>query len=340
MKITLNQLAQHCEQAIAPVILISGNEPVLIREAKRMVCHYASKQGFSNRIPFMLTPYFDWTAVQQALANFSLLEGNSLIILQSDQTKIDKTGSALLAKVAAGHYDQARLLMITPKCDATTQRSTWFKAISSHALFLPIWPLNPSQWTQWFQLRCQRAKLNLSQTAFQLACDYLNGDLTAATQLIEQLRLSFGSESIDLKNLESLLLPKQSGDVFQLCDTVLAAKPFVNLLNSLQQEGLEITIVLWALLRELRTLIQVAEYLNTGTHLNDAVQQAGVWAKRQALIKQAVNRHPLHTWHRLLQQAMHIDHMAKGVSPGLPWDAVTQLCLALSGQQETLLYAS
>ena len=341
MKLTTAQLAQHCQQSLAPIYLISGDEPLLVAEAKRMLLKYAKEKGFDSAQRISITAKFNWDELQHALRNYSLFNPNNLIVLHSDHLKFGRTGSALLQQIAQGNFTNCLVLLLTPKCDQASQRSAWFKAILAQACFIPIWPINAQQWPHWLRQKLQRNHLDLEPSAFTLLCEHTTSQVLAATQLVEQLRLSYGHARVSKEQLSKLLCNRSHYDIFQLCDAALAgqAAQAQQILLNLEHSGVEATLVLWALSRDIRSLIQITSLQNQDQTLTQAFKAAGVWQQRQSIMKQALQHTDLITWHQCLRWASRIDRIIKGLCIGYVWDELSQLCLTIS-RHKALHYAT
>ena len=330
MKCTTTQL-QHQTQ-LSPIYLISGDEPILADEAKRAVLKLAKLHEFDVPQRIDISSHFDWNELTQALSNISLFNTKNFIFLRSDHLKFGKIGSILLQDIAKGKFSPNLVLMLTPKCDQAAQRTAWFQAILTHACFVPIWPIATQQWPTWLQQRLQRSKLTLEPDAFKILCEHLEGQLIVAIQLIEQLRLSYGQTNISKEQVSTLLIEHGTYDIFQLCDQVLTSNvnKALKILAQLQQSGIEPVLVLWALTRDIRTLISLIQLLDCGQPLLQAFKQARIWQQRQNIMKTALKNHNKQRCYQFLQHASRIDQIIKGLTIGNVWDELTQLCLAIS----------
>ena len=122
-------------------------------------------------------------------------------------------------------------------------------------------------------------------------------------------------------------------DIFELVDTALLgdAPRTTRVIEGLRAEGVEPILVLWALLREVRSLSQMAGDVEQGSSTEAVLGQYRVWDKRKAAVRAGLQRHPLKRWLLLLRRAGRIDRMIKGIEPGNPWDELLQLALLMAG---------
>lgn len=91
-------------------------------------------------------------------------------------------------------------------------------------------------------------------------------------------------------------------------------------------EGVEPTLILWALIRELRGLWQSRERIR----LHSGAGGAG-WNQAATPSAQAQARSAHMPLARLMRQAQHVDRIVKGQAGGDAWTAVTGLAAAMAG---------
>ncbi len=125
--------------------------------------------------------------------------------------------------------------------------------------------------------------------------------------------------------------------MFKLADAALSGdtRRALKILAGLRAEGVEPVIVVWSLTRELRTLATLTDAIAQGADLGGAMQKAGVWRNRQAVVRSCVGRHRHGDFHRLLKRANQADQAAKGQLRADPWQLATDIILgmSLSGRQ-------
>lgn len=124
-------------------------------------------------------------------------------------------------------------------------------------------------------------------------------------------------------------------DVFGLVDKALHGdvRAAVKTLQGLKTEGTEPINILWALTRDIRHLVQISLSTSQGKSFELAARQAGVWDKRQPLIRAALQRLKPAQVQQLLRKANGIDKAIKGMRNAEPWDELLDLTLNIAGVQ-------
>ncbi|WP_137888508.1 DNA polymerase III subunit delta [Pseudomonas sp. 2FE] len=342
MKLNAAQLAKHLQGPLAPVYVVSGDDPLLCQEAADAIRAATRSQGFSERQVFNAEANFDWGTLLQAGASLSLFADKRLLELRLPSGKPGDKGTAALLEYLARPAEDALLLISLPKLDGSAQKTKWAKALidGQQAQFIQIWPVEVQQLPQWIRQRLAQAGLAASQAAVELIAARVEGNLLAAAQEIEKLKLLAEGGQIDANTVQAAVADSARFDVFGLIDAALngEAAHALRTLEGLRGEGVETAVILWALARELRLLANLAQQYSQGVPLDKAFSQARppVWDKRRPLVSKALQRHSAARWARLLLDAQRIDAQIKGQAAGDPWIDLSRLTLTIAGQRLSL----
>jgi DNA polymerase-3 subunit delta len=339
MKLNPAQLSKHLQGNLASVYAISGDEPLLCQEACDTIRAATRKLGFSERQVFNVESNFDWGNLLQASASLSLFADKRLLELRLPSGKPGDKGSAALLEYLARPPEDTVLLISLPKLDGSTQKTKWAKALidGQQTQFMQIWPVDAHQLPQWIRQRMAQAGLSASQEAVEMIAVRVEGNLLAAAQEIEKLKLLAIDGQVDASTVHTAVADSARFDVFGLIDATLngEAAHALRMLEGLRGEGVEPPVVLWALARELRLLANIAQQYSQGMPLEKAFSSARppVWDKRRPLVSKALQRHSAARWALLLLDAQRIDAQIKGQAPGSPWSGLSLLTLNMCGQR-------
>jgi DNA polymerase-3 subunit delta len=339
MKLNPAQLAKHLIGGLAPIYIVSGDEPLLCQEAADAIRAAARSQGFDERQVFNVEANFDWGQLYEAGASLSLFAQKRLIELRIPNGKPGDKGAEALLRYLSRPAEDSVLLITLPKLDGNAQKTKWAKTFieSKDSQFIQIWPVDVHQLPQWIRQRLAQAGLTATQEAIELIAVRVEGNLLAAAQEIEKLKLLTEGNQIDVTTVQASVGDSARFDVFGLIDAVMSGETghALRVLEGLEGEGVEPPVILWALARELRQLANLAQQQEQGISLDRAFAQAKppVWEKRRPLISRALQRNSASKLNQLLLEAQHVDAQIKGQAPGDVWATLRQLTLMLSGQR-------
>ncbi len=342
MKLNPAQLGKHLQGTLSPVYVISGDEPLLCQEAADAIRAATRQQGFSGRQVFNADNNFDWGNLLKAGASLSLFAEKRLLELRITTGKPSDKGAALLEYLARPAEDTV-LLISLPKLDGNAQKSKWGKALidGTQVQFVQIWPVDAHQLPQWIRQRLAQSGLSASAEAVDMIAIRVEGNLLAAAQEIEKLKLLAEGTQIDVDTVQAAVADSARFDVFGLIDAALngEAAHALRMLEGLRGEGVEPPVILWALAREIRLLATLAQQHAQGMPLDKAFSSARppVWDKRRPLVSKALQRLSASRWAALSEDAQHIDAQIKGQAVGDPWSGLSLLTLSLCGQRLRLL---
>jgi len=332
VKIQANQLASHLKKNLAPCYLVTGDEHLLVDEALDAIRLAARQQGFTSRESFVATTGFDWAQLRDSSANLSLFAEKRIIELRLPTGKPGKAGGQAIVDLVAQTDADLLFIVSAPKLDRNTTASKWAKTLESRGINMPIWPVGVRELPGWIAQRMRSVGLQPDREAIALIVDRIEGNLLAAGQEIEKLRLLLGEGPVTAEDVSNAVANSSRYDVYKLADSALAgdARRTMKILSGLRAEGVEPVIIIWALTRELRTLARLSEAIQQGKDLGSSMAKAGVWRTRQSLVRSCVGRHQPGTFYRLLKAAGGADQAAKGQSGSDPWQLLTDLVIGLS----------
>jgi len=332
LKVNANQLSSHLQKNLAPCYLVTGDEHLLVNEALDAIRAAARQHGFTSRELHIASQGFDWARLRDSSANLSLFAEKRIVELRLPTGKPGRAGSQAIIDLVDNTDAELLLIVSGPKLDRSAQSSKWAKAIETKGVNVPVWPIDVRELPGWISGRMRRAGLQPDRGAVALIADRVEGNLLAAGQEIEKLRLILGEGEVTADDVSSAVANSSRFDVFKLVDAALIgdARRALKILSGLRAEGVEPVIVVWALTRELRTLAGLTDTISQGMDLASGMQKKGVWRNRQALVRSCIGRHQHGDFHRLLKAASRADQAAKGQLRADPWQLSTDIVLGMS----------
>lgn len=333
MRLQAQQLGVKLGQNLAPVYLLSGDEPLQLGEAADSVRSAAGQAGYSSRQIIEVTPRFDWNQLTQEADSMSLFAEQKIIDLRIPSGKPGRDGSAALSAYCERIPDDTLLLITLPKLDKSQLNSKWFKALDKAGISVQIWPVDRQRLPTWIKQRMSAAGLNPEPGVADMLADQVEGNLLAAQQEIEKLRLLHGAGNISVDQARNAISDSARYDVFGLVDSALAGNSSrcARMLSGLRAEGLATPVVLWALAREIRAMANISRSIANGTRPEQAMAQARVWSSRQPLVRKGLQRLPARGWEQLLGHCQYADTVVKGAVRADPWLLLEQITLIMCG---------
>lgn len=327
MRLNSDQLRQALERGIDHAYLVSGDEPLLVSEAADAVRGAARAAGYADRNVFFIDRGFAWDELRQATQSLSLFAERRVFELRMPSGKPDK-GAAALLDLATRPPPDVVCLVITDKLDKKTSETPWVRAFEKHGIWVTVWPVETAALPGWLRARAAALHVQMEPEAAQLIVDRVEGNLLAAKQELEKLALLAPAKRISAELVLRSVGDSARYDVFQLAEAAAAgeAERALRILLGLKSEGVEPTLILWALIRELRGLWQMRERGRLRTN----VRGAG-WNLAAAPSPSAVARIGKLPLARLLRQAHHTDRIVKGLARGDAWTAITGLAAGMAG---------
>ncbi len=332
MKTRAENLATEVSRGLKPCYLVSGDEPLLLNEAADCIRQAARDHGFSERQVFHAgtLDWADFLAESQAMSLFS---ERRIMELRISSSKPGEKGSKAIVQFCEALSDDILLLVTAGKLDRNQQRSKWVTTLEKAGTHIQVWPVQPRDMPGWLNQRLKATGIEADHEAVSILAERVEGNLLAAQQEVEKLSI-LAQGTLDAPAMTELVVNNARYDVFSLIDRCLAgatAEALTNL-RGLQEEGAGATLVLWSLAREVRQLVQIHSACSRGQSLQAAIRAAGVWEKKQQLVRTAARRTSARSAAQMLRLCKNCDTAIKSSQGGDPWLILRSLVAALCGQ--------
>jgi DNA polymerase-3 subunit delta len=326
LKLTPDSLTGHLEQHLLPAYLVSGDEPLLAGEAADAIRGRARTAGFTEREVHFLERGSDWDDVRASASNLSLFGSRRLLELRLPTGRPGVAGNAALLTLLQRDDPDTLLLILAPRLDRDAQAGQWFRALDSRGGWVAVWPVEADRLVAWLRGRCRRLRLEVDDDAVALLAERTEGNLLAAHQELEKLRL-IAPDRITADAVLASVADSARFDVFRLSEAVLEgeAARALRVLAGLRSEGTEQTLVLWALTKALRDLWNAVSSSGSG-------RARGGWQRQAAALDKAVRRAPRLSFQALTLRAARADRMIKGRLQGNAWDEMALLAADICGR--------
>lgn len=306
------------KRGLAPVYLISGDDALLVQEACDAVVRAARAEGFEERSVLHAEGSFNWNDVMQDASSMSLFAARRIIDVRLPGNRFDKEASEVLRRYADAPPADTLLLIRAARLDGKQKNAAWFKALDRVGAIVQIWPLSFQELPRWLAARLKSAGLTLSPEALNLLAERVEGNLLAAVQEIEKLRLAGLDSPVSVEDLTAVLEDSARYDTFELIDAVFAgdAQRVSRMLATLRQEGVALFAILGALTSQLRR-IAGNEFLP---------------APRKRLVGDLLRRIGSTTViPRILAECALVDAQGKGQIAGDAWLSLEEILLRMAG---------
>jgi len=338
MRVAIEELANSVvssEANLPKVILINGNEPLIIEEALDQLRETLKSFGFSERLKYQLEAGFDWGLITGAGQVMSLFSERRLIELRIPKS-LGAAGTKAITEYCNTPSDDDILVLIMPALDKRQRQAKWLKVLENCGWVADCYEINRQQFPGWLKNRLQSRALRVENGVIDLLAEQLEGNVLAAAQEIDKLQVLANSGAVTLKLLSESLADQARFDVYILTDVCLNGdlSRALRIKQRLQSEGIEPVIVIWSLVREIRLMAVISAAIKDGQNKAAVFKQNRIWNKREAIVSSALNRIDSDQWYSLLDQAAKLDQTIKGQrysEAGTIWYQIELLCSAICG---------
>lgn len=332
MHLKAAQLAGHLQKGLAPLYLVSGDDPLLTLEAADAIRARAREEGYTEREVLRVETGFKWNELAASGASLSLFASRRLLDIRMPSGKPGNEGAAALESFAADLPPDTVTLITLPKLDKRAQQAGWFETLASAGVVVDIWPIDLDELPDWLGRRLATQGQSADRDTLRFLAEQVEGNLLAAHQELQKLGLLYPARKLSFDEVSEAVLDVSRFDVFQLGDAMLAgdAARVARVLDGLRGEGVKPIPVLGVLAWLIRGLNKARAALTRGADMNAALREGNFWGDRQNLARRALPNLSPAGLANALRHAAEIDRMSKGLKAGDVWDELLQLCLRIA----------
>ena len=354
MKLNSDQLASYLQQngnnENSPrVFLLTGDEPYQMMEAADAVRAHAQQAGYNERDILHADNSFKWGELTGVSNSLSLFSEKKIIDLRVETKTPGKAGSQAIRDYMENVPQDKILLIQIPKLASAARNAAWVKAIDKQGVVVQVWELSAPQTMAWISKKMREFGMRATPDAVRLLTERVEGNLLAAFQEINKLKLLFqdgdGSQSpktetlIDEEQVLAAVSDSSRFSIFDLSNAVMAGDlPRVqHIHHNLKEEGVPIQLILWTLSDLSRQLYNASFQIRNGMSASQVV--AKMPRPRQRPFQIALTRMQGANWTTILKKNSDIDRLSKGQGEiankglGRVWSELLELALILAGTE-------
>lgn len=333
MKLSGDNLPAALGRQLGRIYLVSGDEPLLVNEAADAIRAKARTAGFTERELHVVERGFDWQELLGKSRSMSLFAERKIIEIRMVNPTPGEQGADAIVELAEQGDADTLVLIITGKLDGRTMNSRWANAIDKHGTIVQIWPVELARLPAWIRERLARHQFVADASAAALLAERVEGNLLAAHQEIEKLALLVPAGTLTSETILEAVADSARFDVLQLGEAAMRGKTAraVRILEGLKGEGVEPTLVLWAINKDLQWIARAHDLMSKGQSADAAMNALYVWKPRQPAMKMALGRLSTRAINEMIIGAERADRAVKGALRTDPWTEFERLVAALSG---------
>ena len=325
MKLDYLQALKRVDEARG-VWILHGQEPLLEQNVldalrKSWTKHEVERQRYD------LNSVSDWKTVFNALNSLSLFSQNLAIEVHGN-IKPDANGLKQL-KHYIQHNEQNLLLVIMPKQDSNSLKSSFFQLVEANGVVVPLTANYPQDRQRILSNEADQLGIQLNQDAWLWLEQHHEHNLLAAKNSLMRVADTFSDQKlIGIEHLQECLQDQSRYSTFDLSDALISGNLAlsIKIFQYLEESGEPNSLILWTISKEMRLLMQLYEQPQNALQL-------GIWKNKISIYQQSLRRlnpHAFLNWPELL---LRVDAAIKGLSKEKPEYLIQQCIAELCGKR-------
>jgi len=321
MKINSKELKNKIQKNIDSIYIFFAEESVQLSSLTDHLVLAAKNSKFEEKITYVVSKDMDWSFLDSNNENLDLFGSKKIIEIKLLGTGPGNKGSKALKDYSLKPDPNKLLIVSAEGLDKKSQSSQWAKSLEAAGVMIIEYPIALSSMPEWIQNKAKENNIKIKKEAAQLLAEKTEGNLLAATQEITKISLLFTDSEIGIKEMEASISNASKYGIFDLSNAFVSGnkKRTYKIIESLKSEGMQPTLILWALTKEINNLYKVMEEKST----------KNIWGPRHYLeaLNKRVNQLTKSKLKQSLLEVAEIDASIKGLSSKNPWQAIRDLAI-------------
>jgi len=321
MKTNSKDLRELVHKELNPVYLFFAEESTQLTSLIDLVLLAAKDCNFDEKTTYVVSKDMDWSFLDSNNENLDLFGSKKIIEIKLLGSGPGNKGSKALKEYSLNPDPNKLLIVSAEGLDKKSQSSVWAKSLEENGIMIVENPIPLNSMPKWIQSRANDSNLQIKNDAAQLLAEKTEGNLLAATQEIIKLTLLYPNKEIRLKEMETSISNASKYGIFDLSNAFVSGNKnrTFQIIESLKSEGMQPTLILWALTKEIHNLYKVMEDNST----------KNIWGPRHYLesLTKRVNQLTKRKIKQSLLEIAEIDASIKGLSSKNPWQAIRDLAI-------------
>ena len=321
MKANSKDLRELVHKELNPVYLFFAEESIQLTSLIDLVLLAAKDCNFDEKTTYVVSKDMDWSFLDSNNENLDLFGSKKIIEIKLLGSGPGNKGSKALKEYSLNPDPNKLLIVSAEGLDKKSQSSVWAKSLEENGIMIVENPIPLNSMPKWIQSRANDSNLQIKNDAAQLLAEKTEGNLLAATQEIIKLTLLYPGIEISLKEMEASISNASKYGIFDLSNAFVSGNKnrTFQIIESLKSEGMQPTLILWALTKEINNLYKVMEDNST----------KNIWGPRHYLesLTKRVNQLTKRKIKQSLLEIAEIDASIKGLSSKNPWQAIRDLAI-------------
>ena len=329
MKISPSQVSRHLRANSHNIYIVLGEELLLSLESFREIRDFFVSQGYDDRKLIFPDHNNDWENLENHYSNMSLFSNKQLIEIRVQSTRLGRSGTISMQNLANRELFDTKVIILISEFDKKSLTTGWLKKMQQSCVVVQSKKLQPDEIKKWIHTRLAKQGQAGDHSVIDHISEKVEGDLLAASQEIKKLALTLPPGNMKLDEVSKALKDVARFDVYDLSESVMKrnANKSIRIMLSLKFEGQAPALVLWAIVNELRYLLEIKMRSSAGVDVHTALKQAKSWGFKKKVVPQIIPNITELKIRKLLEEGHNIDLVIKGLKKGNSWESLIEYTL-------------
>jgi|GEM_PF-6455652 len=313
--------------------LVYGGEPLLTKEAIQSLKDKIKKADYNDYVVVKIIDHKSWESLLSQLATCDMFAEKRLFEVHLTTSNIYRKLSKEILQLAKAIPINTMLCFVTDKLTTKEFDIDWIKYINQYGQLHPCKPIPHNKWHQFVLTRFKDLGYMPNNDVLDYFANFYEGNISELANSLNILQTQIPKGQLNTEMALGVLFDDPIYEVFDLVDAILLQDQarILRLIKGLRALQIEPSIVLWAILREIRLFIRLKIAQNNQANTGTIASKLGIWSNKKPLYLQLIQAFSIKQLEQLIHQAVAIDNTIKGIKSKNVWDDLLNLALQCAG---------
>lgn len=293
-------LSTHLNKGLLPIYFLTGQDPLLVDEAKETLIDVASQHEFEEKIEVSVANDTNWDDLFEHVQSMGLFFNRKIIVLNLPE-KINVNYQRKLQQLISLLHSDILVIFHFPKFTRAIENQKWINQINQPFLIVQCQTPERDKLSNWLTYRAKVMELQLDRDVISLLCYSYEGNLLALKQSLQLLQLYFPKQKIKVSQVKEIIEQSSQFTPFQWVDALLEGKiaRALRILTFLKNEDTQPIVLLRIIQKELTVLLDIScanlQKINAmqplqNVNLRREFDRLNVWQNKRNIYQYAINR--------------------------------------------------
>lgn len=310
------------------IYLIFGEDIFLQQKTLSKILKIAKLKKFKESYTYNITKKTNWNEIYQKSKNLNLFSEKKIFILKflENENPISKK----ILKLINFSNPNLLIILLGNKINQIKKNIILYKKIKKNCIYFNCSNLEKNKLFRWINKKSKKMSIKLTEDCKKLLCLYYERNLLGLEQILKNLLILYPDKNFSIKRIKKIIKNTTKFESYHWIESIFLGKTKRSLfiLKKLKKEGMNLTILLYIIQKELILIFKIKQEINE-KKINEIFNKYKIWNNKRLSMLTILNRLSTHKIQISIQLISKIELEFKKKHQKISWDKLEILTILL-----------